>query len=101
MTTNLEWTEWLDATHANSHLVIALDGIFEKLTTNEICGVVSATITGVDISKALVFLRQTYEAPIVLKPIEKKTITKEETILKDDMEIFKPHEVVKNVNIEV
>lgn len=101
VTIDVEYTKGLDTTHANSHLVMAWDGIFDKLTTNEVCGIVSTTMTIVDISKDFGFFPQTYEGPIVFKPIEKQTCTKEETIFKDDMEIFEPHKVVKNVNIEV
>ena len=37
-----------------NHLVMATNGIFEKLTTNEMCEVVSAAMIGMDISEALV-----------------------------------------------
>lgn len=62
-----EWTGWLKIDSNASHLVIATDGIFEKLTTRDVCTVVSAIMSGTDVSVAL-NLPQVTEPPIALPP---------------------------------
>ncbi|KAG0570157.1 hypothetical protein KC19_6G142700 [Ceratodon purpureus] len=62
-----EWTGWLKIGSNASHLVIASDGIFEKFTTHEVCSVVSAVMSGIDVSVAL-RLPQVSDPLIALPP---------------------------------
>lgn len=68
MTADPEWTGWLKVGKNDSHLIIASDGVFEKMTTQEVCGVVSATKLGVDVSAALGLVSPARERPIALLP---------------------------------
>ncbi|CAK9233668.1 unnamed protein product [Sphagnum troendelagicum] len=56
VTAEPEWTGWLKLDSQNySHLIIASDGVFEKLTTDDICRVSSfAETTNVDSSREVV-----------------------------------------------
>lgn len=68
MTADPEWTGWLKVGKNDSHLIIASDGVFEKMTTQEVCGVVSATKSGIDVSAALGLVSPARERPIALLP---------------------------------
>lgn len=68
MTADPEWTGWLKVGKNDSHLIIASDGVFEKMTTQEVCGVVSATKSGIDVSAALGLMSPARERPIALLP---------------------------------
>ena len=69
MSAEPEWTGWLKIDSNASHLVIASDGIFEKMTTREVCSVVSAVLAGTEVSVALDLPTMT-EPPIALPPVE-------------------------------
>jgi hypothetical protein len=72
VTAEPEWTGWLKLDSQNySHLIIASDGVFEKLTTDDICRVVSVMQTGGNVSAALGFASSCREPAIAL-PSEKE-----------------------------
>jgi hypothetical protein len=67
-----EWTGWLKLDSQNySHLIIASDGVFEKLTTDDVCRVVSVMRTGGNVLAALGFASSCREPAIAL-PSEKE-----------------------------
>lgn len=60
-----EWSGWLNLYHNDSYLIIASDGVFEKLTTDNVCRALSAVQSGMDASVALGLVR---EPAIALPP---------------------------------
>ena len=53
VTANPKRIGWMEIGQNESHHIIAFDGIFEKFTTSEVCGIEFATIIRVHISDPL------------------------------------------------
>lgn len=73
-----EWTGWLKIGSNASHLVVATDGVFERLTTLEVCNVVSAVMSGTDVSIAL-GLPVGIDPPIALPPRKEESKEKQKS----------------------